>query len=557
MKRPISLILLFYFLGIFLYENYIFSKFSILLIFILISIFFIFSNFSYKSIVILFLSLGLLFTSIREEKIIENSFSKKTISIYEIDNSKNISYGKILEDNRKVIIYDDLELGYNYNVLGKYENIISNDNFSFSYENFLKTKDIYNGFKIIKIYERNKSSNFFINLKISFNNLIESSTEDLEDSSKEIVKSIILSKGENETFNNMRYVGLSHLIAISGLHINLIYNLFFSIGKIFKIKREILVFISISILLLYAYFIGFRPSVLRAIFMLIIMEISLVSKNIYDPINALYLSTLIILIINPFNIYDSGLLLSFFASFIIYGIYPFISYIFPSDRKYFKDLYFLLILQIFLLPIELYLFGKFNFINIIGNILISPIFNLLVNFILLTLIFGSFMYLPISIVVEGLINILNFLLKILSKVDFLNINLYLTKNQVVLIYFFLLFFIYIKKYSFKRKLIKRYLNILLLFLPIFLIYFYPKGELIMLDVGQGDAFIIRKGNINICFDTGGSLSKSRGEKLVSDIKSLGIRDIDLLILSHDDYDHIGYLDIFIENFLIKEIFTSY
>ena len=89
---------------------------------------------------------------------------------------------------------------------------------------------------------------------------------------------------------------------------------------------------------------------------------------------------------------------------------------------------------------------------------------------------------------------------------------------------------------------------------------------VVIDVGQGDATLIRMDHKTILIDTGGimgigTIEESRTEQLVSNklipfFRSLGILKIDYLIITHGDYDHIGGASFLVEEFPIGMVFLN-
>lgn len=71
----------------------------------------------------------------------------------------------------------------------------------------------------------------------------------------------------------------------------------------------------------------------------------------------------------------------------------------------------------------------------------------------------------------------------------------------------------------------------------------PHGELTFLAVGQGDCTVFREGDYTVLIDAGPKKDKfDAGERIVLPaLRAMGVRDIDLVLLSHPDSDHIGGL----------------
>ena len=76
----------------------------------------------------------------------------------------------------------------------------------------------------------------------------------------------------------------------------------------------------------------------------------------------------------------------------------------------------------------------------------------------------------------------------------------------------------------------------------------------MIDVGQGDATLISTKGKVMLVDTGGSIYKDLAKStIIPYLKAQGILKIDLLVLSHGDYDHVGSAISLIQNFPVKKV----
>ena len=80
------------------------------------------------------------------------------------------------------------------------------------------------------------------------------------------------------------------------------------------------------------------------------------------------------------------------------------------------------------------------------------------------------------------------------------------------------------------------------------------AEVCFINVGQGDSCLIRKGTTSILIDTGGlSYMDVANESLIPFLKKKRIYNIDLVITTHNDYDHCGALDSLKENFYVENV----
>ena len=182
---------------------------------------------------------------------------------------------------------------------------------------------------------------------------------------------------DNEDRDDMKVFGISHAIAVSGLHMAIVYGI---LKKLFGSK------LSLVIALAYVLFTGASPSTVRAYIM--ILNFALVVKRNYNPIAAISLAGIILLIVRPYDLFSLGFVLSFLATL---GIILF-------NKKLNKKLYKLpkkirevvsvsISAQILTFPILIYSFNEFSLNFLIGNIFIIPIINILVLIGNLLLIF--------------------------------------------------------------------------------------------------------------------------------------------------------------------------
>ena len=116
--------------------------------------------------------------------------------------------------------------------------------------------------------------------------------------------------------------GVAHILAISGLHIGIVASLIFLFLKMLPIPRRLHFFLTICILIFYAFITGGRPSVIRATIMAGVILGGLIVEREVESFNTLSLAALIILFMNPLNLFDVGFQLSFVSVFTIISFYP-------------------------------------------------------------------------------------------------------------------------------------------------------------------------------------------------------------------------------------------
>lgn len=192
--------------------------------------------------------------------------------------------------------------------------------------------------------------------------------------------------GQEKVF--IEQAGLSHLLAISGLHVGLISLILFYFLRFFQIKFRLTLLISSLFLIFYVAVTGFRPSTQRAVIMYLFFASGFFIKRNTEVLNSLGIAGVILLLFSPTISYDIGFQLSFLAVFGIVVGFKF----FPYRRhnnffiNYIKQIFlcsFFVIL--FTLPVVSYYFGKIYLLSIFYNIILIPIFVLILflNFLLI------------------------------------------------------------------------------------------------------------------------------------------------------------------------------
>ena len=405
----------------------------------------------------------------------------------------------------------------------------------FNYKKYLSTKNIYHQLKInsYKKISNNKNIFYFIKQKIlsHFNNNPYLNILLIGDNSyvpKEITKSYQ---------NN----GLSHLFSISGMHVALIANI---ISKLLTKLNENKKALIISIfLLLYLKIVGLQAAVIRGVVFYILIQINKVFNLNIKLINLFILTLSITILINPKFIYDLGFQYSFSISFVL--IY--LSNILNGKYSLLKVS---IISFLVSLPISLYNFHELNFFSIFLNLFFVP---LIVNIIFPVTVLTS--------VFTFLIPIYNILTSIMEKLSLLTSKISILKFTFthLPIYFYIIYIIIIILIIINLKR-KKYYPIYLLILILFIHYNIPSftniSYITMIDVGQGDSILIHSNKESILIDTGGKVSSNTSiaeNTIIPILKSLGIKRIKYLILTHGDYDHMGESLNLIENFKVKTV----
>ena len=368
--------------------------------------------------------------------------------------------------------------------------------------------------------------------------------------------------------------GVMHLIAVSGLNVAYIIlsiTLVLSLFRISLIPRTI---ITIFILILYCMFTGSPASIVRASVMAILALISFIIQRKINFYNIIGISALIILIYDSKQLFDAGFILSFGAVLSMIFFYERFDNIFLDKledwkhdyRKYF---YYIIVLfftslsaQIGTLPITALYFGRISIISLFSNILAVPFSNLSLAIGFFQIIVATF-----SSYLSGIIAETNFVLlwiqlvfiKFCGSINFAYFEFY--KFSLINTIFYFLILIYITYSNIKNLHFRISISIIAVLAIIFFnINFETKLKISFLNVGQGECTLIHtpEGR-NILIDCGPSSAVfDAGERIISPyLKRNDIKNIDILILTHNHNDHSGGAAYLINNFDVKKILTNY
>lgn len=336
----------------------------------------------------------------------------------------------------------------------------------------------------------------------------------------------------SEIYNSFQSNGISHLLALSGMHINILLLIINMFLKKFKENKKII--ITSFILIVFLILTGLTASLQRATIFYILKNINNKFNLRYSNIKLLFIVAFIILFINPFLIYDLGFIYSFIVCF---GIFYYSDFI---KGNYVVKLFKLsLVTFLFSVPITIMVNYEVNLSSIFINMLFVPWISLIVY----PLSLMSFIIPILNPLFGFTINITNNMNMLFSKISLI-INI--PKLSIILIIlFYLVLLVRKKKLYICLFLILTFGKVMVLFDKNYYVYFF--------DIGQGDASVLVSPHQKevLMIDTGGKITyekkewqKSNKTYNVSDgvikfLKSKGITKLDYLIISHGDQDHAG------------------
>lgn len=373
----------------------------------------------------------------------------------------------------------------------------------------------------------------------------------------------------DEVASTYRTLGITHLFAISGLHVGLLTFLIRTLLIRLGVRMETVDILLVILLPLYAVLAGGAPSVWRAVIVTMLVLLTATGKMKMKTDDALALSAILFISWQPFVVFQPGFQMSYLAAFSLI-----LSSKLLSRTQSSITLAFLVtaITQIALYPILLIHFYELSLSSFLVNLLYVPLYAMIIlpaNILLLVLtyiapLFASLcfaIYTPFRIFVEEVtffLAALPFQLWNPGKPHPLVVSMALIGS--------LLFFIRIEQ---NRNLFRATLFLLFPALCIqFTPYLDPSLRVTYVDVGQGDAILIELPNRKDVYliDTGGVVRWGTsdwrtpekefevGRRIVLPLlKGKGITKVDKLILTHADSDHMEAADEIIEEVKVSEI----
>ena len=486
----------------------------------------------------------------------------------------------------------------------------------FSYKNYLKTKAIFGTIKINKLENLvKKDNNIFLMIREKIRwKISKIISSNLKHKQSNIMKGILLgdtSQIDEETKEKFKIANISHILAISGMHVTyIVLSVELLVGRILGKRKTY--YIKILTLIIYMIITGFSPSITRAGIMGILV---IVSKLIYkqvDLLTSMSISVMIILIKNPYSIMDIGLQFSYLAVISIIVFYSILKESLNkilekyskkknlpklkklSDNRILDIIFVTVSVQIIVLPISIYYMNIINpyFIitNLLVGIIIGPIVLISIILIIFSIIFSKIVIIKKEFyILEKLIDIL-LMISNLSEIPFSKLYIPTPRTYDLIVYYFILLIaiatymiyvrhpdtntskrcknlisvlkykIYYKNYYNKRIILVKIITLISLIILIFnvIIFINKDLEIHFVDVGQGDcSFIITPMKKTILIDGGGSQTKDLGKStLLPYILDRGFNKIDYIFITHFDTDHVKGLLTIMKEINVKRVFIS-
>lgn len=442
--------------------------------------------------------------------------------------------------------------------------------------------------KNIRIQERgycNKIYRFIYAVYNKLNNTIYTHTFS---NSAPLISSMLLGNRidlSSETIDNFMKTGIIHFIAVSGFNVGIVVFTIAAPLRFLGLNQTLLTIIILVTVIFYAFLTGLNPPVLRASIMAAIFFCSFLVRRQWDITSGIFTAIFVILVRNPSDLFNIGFQLSVLATVgIVYGSAKIEEALFKGAlfveklqvkaergrlfflKKYLrKSLCISLAAWLATLPVTAYYFHLFTPFVAIVNILVFPLFWIIIvcGIVLLTL--GTACP-PLANISAWLASNTNMALESLvsNLVSLPYSYLYVcgpSPTEIVVYYLFVVLLLY-RNYlaiNFVQMALFCLLSAHVLIFPGIRKFSNRTLTITCLDVGHGSALLIQFPNgKNILYDAGSWQNYDAGRYIIAPfLWSRHIKKIDLVILSHEHEDHVNGLPSLIERFQVKSVYLPH
>ena len=375
-----------------------------------------------------------------------------------------------------------------------------------------------------------------------------------------------------ETETTFKVSGIRHIIAVSGLHVSILFALIYLMaGK----NRVLTALIGLPLLGFFAMVAGLSPSVIRACIMHGLMILAMLWDREYDPLTALAFAALVMLVMNPIVITDVGFQLSFacMLGILLYAT-KIKNWLLHEDRlgcakgksvkeklvRWFAGSISVSVgAMVFSTPLAALHFGTVSLVGVLTNLLTLWIVTGVFYGILLICLL-SFLWNAGAVAAAWVISWpIRYIFSVSKLLASFPLAAVYTRSNAILIwligcYILLGLLLIMKK---KRPVIFGCIGALGLCAALLVSWLLPLQDdcrVTVLDVGQGQSIILQSKNHTFLVDCGGDYDDTAADIAAETLLSMGICRLDGLIVTHYDADHAGGVDELLTRIQVDNLF---
>lgn len=360
-----------------------------------------------------------------------------------------------------------------------------------------------------------------------------------------------------QTNTAFKVSGISHIIAVSGLHVSILFGLIYTLTLR---KRYLTGLLGIPLLILFTAMVGFTPSVTRACVMQILMLVAMMANKEYDPPTALAFAALAILVCNPMTAASVSFQLSISCMIGIFLFSERISnwlnefqilkrikgrkFLGKCKRWFVSSVAVTVSAAAITTPLVATYFGTIS--------LVSVLTNLLTLWVIAFIFYGLLLICGISLLSAAAATVLGWLIawpiryivgmaKIISGFPLAAVY---TKSIWIVVWLALCYGLLVLLLLAKRKrpVLFACFGVISLCVALLISWILPLTDsyrMTVLDVGQGQCILLQSDGKTFMVDCGGDSDSYAADQAAEYLLSQGISRLDGIILTHYDADHAG------------------
>ncbi|MGE7952159.1 DNA internalization-related competence protein ComEC/Rec2 [Lysinibacillus xylanilyticus] len=363
-------------------------------------------------------------------------------------------------------------------------------------------------------------------------------------------------------------LGITHLFAISGLHVALVSWLFFEGLLRIGVRKEMATIVLLIILPIYGVLAGGAPSVWRAVSVVELIMLMRYARWQISIDDALAISFLCFVLLEPGVIYQIGFQLSYLAtvSLVYSGVILRL-----STNWLIRSFFITFVCQLLVYPLLLHHFYEISISSFLANIIFVPLFSFVILPLNIAMFVITIISMPVAkVLFAGYEPLRIWLTTFILYVQELPFQLWSPGKPAIWLICVALISVLTGFYFIEIKHYGKFAVVI--FIPAICIHFLPmlfnETKLTFLNVGQGDCTVIELPFRRAVYviDSGGLLrfeqelwkaSESPYEVgrqvVVPFLKGKGIRDIDIFIVTHADADHVEGAEEILQEITMHEI----
>ena len=490
--------------------------------------------------------------------------------IAEKENSRQIRLSHIylssdLSYQRQVLVYENqqttLKIGYKVKAAGSYAPLEEASNpGQFDQKAYYEARGIGMVLKKAKLTVIEAKENIFFQKLYELRSFWAQNLEKITGKEEAaLLKAMLLgekSSLKKEQKELYQSGGISHILAISGLHISLVGMLLYRFLRKKKRSYPFSALVSGSCMVVYGFLTGFGVSAKRAVFMFLVYLGAELLGETYDVVSALALSGLLILAEQPLQLFQCGFQLSFLSVGAVALGYPALQKRLGWKKKAAMSLLSGLSVTLFTLPCTLYWFYEWMPYAVFLNLIVIPLVPVVFLSGAAGMLTGGASVAAGMFLAGASAGVLRFFQTLLERTEVLPGSRAVLGQpelwQIALYYVLVGAAVWGGRCRARKKnqhRIEVRIFFIIFALCILCLPFHRPVEVTFLDVGQGDAVFLRTEAGTTCLIDGGSTTVSDvgTYRLLPFLKSRGVSSLDYLFLSHMDADHINGAEELLKN----------